>query len=52
MLHVAETGKTEAGDFFTKMINSSVGYHMLETKKTYTFQFIQCGNPVNLREGS
>ncbi|SVC50084.1 uncharacterized protein METZ01_LOCUS302938, partial [marine metagenome] len=26
--------------------------HMLETKKTYTFQFIQCGNLVNLREGS
>jgi len=35
-----------------KILNSSVGYHMLEVKKIYTFQFIQCGNLVNLREGS
>ena len=52
MIYVGESDETEARDFFTKMINSNAGFHMLVKKKIYTFQFIQCGNLVDLSEVS
>jgi len=50
MLYVGESDKTEELDFFTKNPKFKCWISHAGMRKIFTFQFIQCGNLVNLND--